>query len=182
MYHIKQDKRSESSARLLCQGLSDMLKIRKYDEISISDICTSCGTARTTFYRLFDTLDDVLLYQFDTLFVRSISLYQSQSDKEINSYAYIILRIAMSDPNLITALVSSGRDDLFDFATRMKEDTLIQNLHIHIDEKNRQYCTPLLNSMILSILHTWVKKGCEETPDELYEILKDNIILIQKHI
>ena len=65
MYHIKTDKRSQRSVKLFCEGLAEVLKKKDYQEISISDLCLETGMARTTFYRLFDIIDDVLLYQFD---------------------------------------------------------------------------------------------------------------------
>lgn len=182
MYHIKRDKRSAASAKLLCDGLADMLKSKNYSDISISDICSSCGIARTTFYRLFDTLDDILLYQFDTLFEESIAQYQKRDDRNNSSYARIILHIALLDPALITTLVSSGRSDLFDFATRLKEDVLIRDMQIEIDPVNRRYCTAMLNAMMLAALKTWIENGCKETADELYQILKSNLLLIQRHI
>lgn len=182
MYHIKQDMRSTGSAKRLCEGLADLLRGKSYGEISISGVCSSCGVARTTFYRLFDTLDDVLLYQFDTLFAESIEQYQKQENRDDGSYARIILRIALVDPALITALVSSGRTDLFDFSARLKEERLIQDMRISLDGINRRYCTAMLNAILLSAVKTWIETGCRETADELYQILKTNIALIQRHV
>ena len=88
MYHIKHDKRVYKSANLICDGLAEMLKVKSYDEISITDVCNINGIARTTFYRLFDTLDDVL-YQFDNLFEQSINKYKKDSDLG-KSYAKMI--------------------------------------------------------------------------------------------
>ena len=89
MYHIKHDKRVYKSANLICDGLAEMLKVKSYDEISITDVCNINGIARTTFYRLFGTLDDVLLYQFDNLFEQSINKYKKDSDLG-KSYAKMI--------------------------------------------------------------------------------------------
>lgn len=38
MYHIKEDKRSKTSAKLIVSGLYNCLKHKKFDDITISDI------------------------------------------------------------------------------------------------------------------------------------------------
>ena len=182
MYHIKPDKRSHKSATAFCESLAHLLDKKPYDEISISDICQECGIARTTFYRLFDTVDDILIYQFDGLFGESLASYtsQSQSAKRM-SYAEIILKITLSNKSLIQAIVSSGRNDLFDFATREKEYSITQNMNLNINERERMYCTPMLNAMIFAVIKTWIANGCRETTDELYRLIKKNLKLIDEY-
>ena len=182
MYHIKNDKRSGKSAAAFCKSLAVLLNKKPYDEISISDICQECGIARTTFYRLFDTIDDILIYQFDGLFEESLESYasQPQSSKK-SSYAEIILKIALSNKPLIQAIVSSGRNDLFDFAAREKEYAITQNMNLNINKKERMYCTPMLNAMIFSVIKTWIANGCMETTDELYQIIKKNLRRIDEY-
>ena len=181
MYHIKSDKRSHKSAALICEGLAAMLNEKSYRDITISDVCSCCGIARTTFYRLFDTLDDVLLYQFDGLFETGIAQYRSDSDS-VWSYAYILLSIAISDRSLIAALIASGRTDLFDFSARLKEQQLLHDIGLTLKEPNRRYCTAMLNAMLLSTIKIWIKNGGMESVDELYEILKTNLAMILKYL
>lgn len=181
MYHIIEDKRVYKSATLICEGLSEILKMKPYAEISITDVCAPKGVARTTFYRLFDTLDDVLLYQFDTLFEDSFRQYTSSPSPE-QSYTKILLQIAMSNKALLTAIIHSGRNDLFDFSTRAKENALLQSIHLNIDEQDRTYCRPLLNHIAYAILSTWVNQGCKESSDELYQIMKKEINIIHEYI
>lgn len=174
MYHIKTDKRSVKSARLICDGLSEALKKKSYTNITISDVCSFHDIARSTFYRLFDTLDDVLLYQFDSLFQNSLEEFAHSKDP----YAKIMLRIAVSDMVLLSALISSGRTDLFDFTTRNREEDLINHLQLNIGVKDRLYCTPMLNSMICSVIKTWLSNGCQESVSELYELVKKDLQLL----
>lgn len=177
MYHIKSDKRSRKSAELICEGLAGMLKEKDSREITISDVCSRCGIARTTFYRLFDTLDDVLLYQFDTLFETGMAQYRSNGDPAC-SYAKIFLEIALSDRSLITALIAGGRTDLFDCVTRLKENQLLQGIGLTLADPERRYCTAILNAMLLSVVKVWAENGGKESAGELYEMLRSDIALI----
>ena len=181
MYHIIEDKRAHKSATLICEGLSEMLQRKPYEEIRITDVCSPKGVARTTFYRLFDTLDDVLLYQFDTLFEESLKQYTTSPTTE-KSYAKILLQIAMSNKSLLTAIIHSGRNDLFEFSTRTKENALLQSINLNINEQDKLYCRTLINYIAYAILSTWVNQGCKESPNELYQIMKNEISIIHELI
>lgn len=181
MYHIKNDKRVFKSAQLICNGLADILQTSPYEVISISDVCSSAGISRATFYRLFDTLDDVLLYQFDNLFDQAIRKY-----KEINTvkitYSKLILNLAVSNKTLITAILKSGRYDIFYFSTRKKEKELIEPLNMQLSTKELLYCTPLLNQILFSVLHIWLENGCKEDSEQLYAFLKRELKIISEYI
>ena len=68
MYHIKNDKRSRLSARLIYEGFVTVQKITPYERITISTLTEASGVGRSTFYRLFDGKDDILLYKATHLF------------------------------------------------------------------------------------------------------------------
>lgn len=177
MYHIKKDKRTYSSAALLCEGLASLLERKPYPEISIADVCAACGVARSTFYRLFDTLDDLLLYQFDSLFEETLAAYQ-HSGADNGTYARLILTTALRNKPLISAIVHSGRSDLFDFSTRTNEAAVLHTLQMTLGPSEQLYCTPMLNAMIFAVIRTWVAGGCRETAEELYKVLKRNAATI----
>lgn len=120
MYHIKKDKRAYKSAELICCGLAKCLESKPFKEISITDICDSIGVARSTFYRLFDTVDDILLYQYDGLFERCIYDYMKENDEK-KSYAKMILDFAVNNEALVTTIVKSGRLDILTYSTKRKE-------------------------------------------------------------
>lgn len=178
MYHIKPDKRSQNSAKTICEALANRLNHKKFEDISISEICAHCGIARTTFYRLFDTIDDILIYQFDSLFKEAIQ----KSIPQESSYAKLILQLVMENQTLTSMLIKSQRTDLFDFSTRLHEDTLIQNLNLNMDTKKQTYCTAMLNAIVYAAIKTWIDEGKKISPDELYAILKSNIQFIGQHV
>ena len=67
MYHIKSDKRSQASAVQIVRGLQECLKNTPLKAVTVSDIHRITGISRATFYRLFDTPEDVLVYQLDQM-------------------------------------------------------------------------------------------------------------------
>lgn len=65
MYHIKSDRRSQATAAEIVRGMQECLKTTPLKSITVMDIHRVTGISRATFYRLFDTPEDVLIYQLD---------------------------------------------------------------------------------------------------------------------
>lgn len=60
MYHIKNDKRAQASSELICAGLLACMKEKPFARITITDVQRASSVSRSTFYRNFDCLEDVL--------------------------------------------------------------------------------------------------------------------------
>ena len=56
------DKREQSSAKLIEDAFISLLEKRKYDLIPISLICKTAAISRNTFYRIFESKEDLLEY------------------------------------------------------------------------------------------------------------------------
>lgn len=123
MYHIKSDRRSQRSAETIVRGLEECLKAKPLSSITVSDIHHATGISRATFYRLFDTPEDVLQYRFDTITGNLEQLFPTDPGDLMET----LLRAGSTQHDLIRAVIESGRLDL-----------LIQSTEQHfrsIDEK-----------------------------------------------
>ena len=54
MYKLCKTEQSAMRQRQLEQGLLQLMQTKRYEEISISDLCQRMGMPRKTFYRYFD--------------------------------------------------------------------------------------------------------------------------------
>lgn len=102
MYHIKQDKRAQTSVELICTGLKQCLREKSFENITISDIQRISGVSRSTFYRNFDRIEDVLALMCDRVFEEAFS----------SGYANIsesVFRTWFRHADMIETVVSIGR-------------------------------------------------------------------------
>lgn len=67
MFHIKNDKRSQSSAQAIYQGLISLSKQRPFNSITVSAICEESKVSRATFYRNFDIIEDIFMWRIDDI-------------------------------------------------------------------------------------------------------------------
>lgn len=54
-----------TSQKMLLDSLNELLKDKDFKEISVSEICNHSGVSRQTFYTLFGTKENILLYQLE---------------------------------------------------------------------------------------------------------------------
>lgn len=67
MYHISEDIRVQQSAQRICEAVVNCAKQKPFAEITVSDLHREYLISRTTFYRLFDNIVDVLEYMVDRM-------------------------------------------------------------------------------------------------------------------
>lgn len=65
MYKLCKTEQSASRQRALEQKLAEMMNIRRYEEISVSDFCAYAGIPRKAFYRYFSSKDGALYALLD---------------------------------------------------------------------------------------------------------------------
>ena len=143
-------------------------------------MCAATGVARTTFYRLFDTLDDVLVYQFDQLFSDALDTHAARGKQE--PFARVIIEVAASNRALVAAIVESGRYDLLSQATRAREEDILDSVGVRMDERDRRMCTSILTQVAIVVVGEWAKTGYKETPDQLYKTMRRELKIIARLI
>lgn len=165
MYHIKKDKRAEASTKLICQAYIELLKSKDYSEITISDIQHVSGVSRSTFYRNFDTPNDIIKLLcdrgFDEIFDRKNGLLVS-----VNCFNYWF-----DNSDVLEMLIKTGQMDYFaqTFASHLIESGLLKN-HMN-SEANYHYLSYGLSYAMAGFLSGWISRGRKETKAELLKYI-----------
>lgn len=166
MYHIKNNAKSIQSANLISTALFELLKEKSYEEITITDIYRKSYVSRGTFYRLFNTIDDVLYYEVDKIF--------SEIQQELVSVDY---------PNILRYFIEKTilNLDLFKIIIDNKKHSIILNC---FDKHNKNFLAAIsfesidkeiqthyeleiFGGILLAAIGTWYKFNQKESLDEL---------------
>ena len=95
MYHIKKDKRTKKSAELIFNSFSLLLSEKKYEDIKVTEVIEKAQVSRATFYRNYDSLEDILRYECDQKFAALkiyINDFYHNCDAAINSHPMHLLK------------------------------------------------------------------------------------------
>lgn len=160
MYHIKEDKRAQASVELICGGLRRCLKEKSFESVTISDIQRVSGVSRSTFYRNFDRMEDVLALMCDRVFEEAFaSDYSNISEAVFGTW--------FRHADMIEAVVGIGRGDMLYASLRRCTSRMRSGLPESGDAALLDYLASIIASSMMGIMITWVERGRKENEEEL---------------
>ncbi|MEO0595830.1 MAG: hypothetical protein AAF126_06955, partial [Chloroflexota bacterium] len=120
MYHIKDDQRSIRSAEMLYEGLEKLLQTTSFDAIKVKDLVESSHVGRTTFYRNFDVIEDILQFRCDQVATELLgylhAYHQRHPHESDMTLLKPVLRYFYLHSELIELLIKAKRMHLFEQA------------------------------------------------------------------
>ena len=175
MYHIKSDRRSQSSAAEIVRGLQECLKTTPLKAITVSDLYRVTGISRATFYRLFDTPEDVLIYQLDQMTEKASVGYEIKSSQSTAQLMEDTISLGLENHEFLQALIENDRHDLLYKYTEKsfrKLDAAKTIFPQDMDALEREYVIAHLSMSMVATQVTWARNGQRETAKDLMRYLK----------
>ena len=115
MYHIKNDKRAQASTELICAGLLACMKEKPFARITITDVQHASTVSRSTFYRNFDCLEDVLALLCDRGFQAVFTAYNALPAAQRGNLPKAVFHYWFHNSAVLEALVQIHRTDILFF-------------------------------------------------------------------
>lgn len=154
-------KREALVSEYIMYALLYLIKKKDYKDISITEICEKAGVTRMSFYRNFDSKEDILKKWISSitdsfLAVSGIS-YKRDSTKEY--FTKLFLHMEQHK----TVCLALYKSDLI-YIVKQQFDRVF--LEIHKDEYD-EYKSYFLAGGIYNVFLLWMINGCRESPAEL---------------
>lgn len=172
MYHVKTDKRSQTSCKLIIEGVNRCLQKKNFNDLTITDVQKESTVGRATFYRLFDNLTDVLAYQCDKNFSEAIDI--ENKDLTYEEHIKVFITHWMKESDLLETVIQSGHVELILQAHSRSLDALKRGFleNNDIPEADSDYFSYVMPGVMIGILTAWVKRGKKESAEDLVAFLK----------
>lgn len=175
MYHIKSDRRSQASAAEIVRGMQECLRSTPLKAITVSDLHRVTGISRATFYRLFDTPEDVLIYQLEQMTDQAMASAVYSDSFSSRQVMEETIALGLQNHEFLRALVDNDRLDLlFRYTERSfrKLDNIKKIFPGELTEPERSYIIAYLSMGMVASQITWARNGQKETPQDLMRHLK----------
>lgn len=175
MYHIKNDKRSITSANALYRALIQMLNTTSLDKIKVTSLVKKAMVGRSTFYRNFDEPLDILQWKCDSLFNHVLERFSSKLKNGTSgrfSFIREVFEYGRKHSEVLEVLIDNSRIDVIEGATKSISEYLKK-----VDDPEQvsspyyQYSINLRLSILVGMMITWINRGKKESVDELLKIL-----------
>lgn len=182
MYHIKPDRRSQRSARLICHGFNRCIAHQNFNQLTISEIVQAAPVGRATFYRLFDAKKDILLYQCDQICKRAVK--DSSAQNSTREFFLIFAKLCLKNNLLFQTIIKSHQANLI-YETLMKRLANVKKrfkIANDLSPEQRDYFLSDLTYLLIGTLKTWIKHHKRESAQEMLNNATHTIGIIYKSI
>ena len=180
MYHISNDKRARKSADLIYQGLLTCLKQKNFDQITVTDLQKASGVARTTFYRAFDNISDILYWRCDLCFQEVLGSFTEEQFANETELVYRYFSYWTDHKDILELLMKINRYDII-YACHMNAAAAVQkkfgSAHA-LQTPHSNYFLAIRTGFTISILTAWLQGGSKESLEEIVAIVNEQLALL----
>lgn len=162
------NRRKRASRERIERVFVELLRTKELNEISVSDICKRAGLNRTTFYANYTDLYGLADAIRDRLEGAVGELYEDEVAQGFNSYDYLKLFRHIRDNQIFyQTYFKLGYDNNYRI---IRHDSGLAREHF----QNRfvEYHMEFFKAGITQIIKLWLKNGCRESPEDMFEIVR----------
>lgn len=181
MQNIFPDERYSVADEAILGAFFKLVKEKKPDRITVSDITKTAGIARSTFYNHYQDIPSLISAVEDKTIHDVFSMmenFQPKNDRDIcSSYFLTLCRYTMENPFLSGLLSTPHGNDLFEKMLTMlhhyvTETTSNSRPDRHTKEEVSYVITCAIGSTI-GVLHKWSRDNFNLAPEVIADILSE---------
>lgn len=149
----------------------ELLQTKEIKDISISELCKIAKVNRSTFYKSYLDINDLI----DKIRIRIIneflSVYEDEWNNKEHSYNFLKLFKHIKDNQIFYKTYFKLQFDLTNPYFYKIDDEEILKFFDNINHK--EYHIEFFKAGITAIIKRWLNNGCKESPEEIDEIIKE---------
>ncbi|MCK5761295.1 MAG: TetR/AcrR family transcriptional regulator [Candidatus Izimaplasma sp.] len=168
---MKENKQVLRSKEWIFEALTQIMKNKKFQDISISEIAKKAGVARLTFYRNYNSKEDIIVCRGKRIYAE-LKENIERNDHGKNTIYSLIRKIV---------LAFNQYSDLFELLLRDNLDYLVmQSFELEISDilgkvfgvdNDDKYRVKFYEGALFAIAVEWVKNSRKESVDEMTNII-----------
>ena len=149
--------------RCLYDALMQLMQEKKFDKISIGELCDRAGVSRMTYYRSYNNKEDILLQHLDECFS---AFLKDLAVEDSYSVALSFFRFWQGEEEaFLAAVIRSGLSSLLVDKFSVYLDLILPTTDL------QPYARSFLAGGLYKMLIDWMKQGCHTNPAEMAAFL-----------
>jgi AcrR family transcriptional regulator len=152
-------------ADYILEALLILIRKKEWQDISVTEICDKAGVTRMSFYRSYESKEDVL--QKWIVKVTDRFMAESGIDFLRDSREEYLLKLFRHVTEYKERLQVIYRAGLIHFVQEEFDRVMLA----HYKGKYSDYQTSFLSGGIYNVFLLWLRQGCRETPEEMAKIV-----------
>lgn len=174
---MKQDEQAKQSKQVLTKALFDLMKKQSFESISIKSLAEEANVSRLTFYRHFESKEDILLLHMDSVFKNYYQELLEISDLNLNTALSLCFLYWSRDEELANLLLEH---DLTNVLEKVFSGYLPLILDINILPMDINYFQrKFIEGGLLSVMVDWMLhpkgRSAEDMADLIVDLVSINV-------
>lgn len=150
----------------LTDALLALLKEKPIDEISVSELCDTAGVGRTSFYRNYQTKEDILTAHINHLFHDWINEWEQNQEISLDRSIYLVFSHFETNYDFYSLLNQRG-------LTCLLKDILLELCGFNPEQEVKAaYSSAYVAFFLYGWIEVWFRRGMKETAAELAGYLR----------
>ena len=145
-----------------------LLDKKHYDDISVCEICTKAGVSRMSFYRNFESKEDLTFKGIDRIVKNLSSNIEKLNVKNMFTITQETFVFAKKYKSALFSIMDSQISNTL-------KDMIVSNLQekskIDYINKTSKYIPVFYFTSIVAVLIEWLKNNTQESPEEMATLL-----------
>ena len=158
---MKRFKQIEESKEMIADAFIGLLKSKRMEDITVSQIASEAKIGRNTFYNHFRTKEDILRYVFEKLFQDVNNVLSAKPDPSLREFLLWRFSLIKQNPQLhVFKEEQNIQMMLFQFR---RSHTALFDPRLKVDE----YTSEFFFGGIDCLTARWIRNGMKESPEEM---------------
>ena len=164
-----------NTALFMNEALLSLLEKKDFEYITVKELCNKAGVNRSTFYLHYETMNDLLNETINMIEKKFYSSFNKDLKILVTS-EYLKPYLHFVFENRKVFKLALKRATLFNsenaFSKMNKEYFIPIMNHFNINEKIQSFVLMYYCSGLVSIISKWLDNNCQESVDEIIDIMK----------
>ena len=145
----------------IIESFINLLKKQNFNDVSITEICSNAKVSRNSFYRNFNSKEDILKKYIDNITDKFVSSQTFKySNERFNDYIVMLFEHLTKQKNFALLLY---KNQLLYLVKDEFDKYFIKDSKSKSEKYNRMY----IAGGMFNIFEFWLTSGAKETPSEL---------------
>lgn len=170
-----QNLQKKQSMTAFANALIELMKTKNLEKIQVSELCCKADYSRRTYYRLFQSKEDILYFYIDNLCMEYYHLFFGTTDTSLSGVSNIFFKywyqqkdfLALLHANQLDSLLLERFSKLLPQVYLSKEKTSITTK----DDKSRYYMAIFCAGGFCNLLLSWMQNNFEDSPEYMSTIV-----------
>lgn len=167
---------SNQSKQWMEDALLQLMRTENYQEITIQEITDHAGLSRRTFYRNFESKDDILKGRFYRIWADYEAHLRQTEDISLQYVAFAFFSVMQQHYNFLDLM---NRQNLLPLFLAEVDELLpaifsdVKGSRLHLSAESIQYALAFSTGGFLRLLVKWLDSNALKSPQEMSALVKD---------